>query len=179
MPESAHSDIGELTVSPEKPAHERWCWSAARQGTGIREKHGRCAGAIWRASELASDGPDIRDGGVHHLAETSAKLESRKRCAEMWMRERRDAGPLFLIFVLLAAPTGGYPLSGGAAQKGPATPLLGRGYEAAARSRSRFAIFSIVALLHPVNDWIVFHDCLASSMAAILALRSVSSGLPL
>jgi hypothetical protein len=43
----------------------------------------------------------------------------------------------------------------------------------------RLAIFAIVARLQPVNDWIVFQDCCAPSIWAILALRSMSSGLPL
>ena len=46
-------------------------------------------------------------------------------------------------------------------------------------SASCLAIFAMVARLQPVALWIEFHDCLALSMQAIPALRSVSSGRPL
>lgn len=110
---------------------------------------------------------------IRCLAEKFCKIGIAKA-----MRENIDAGTkgcgssFFDLHPISGPHRGSTPFPGGMATSWDA------GYGAAALSM-RFLIFKIVARLHPVNDWIVFHDCLASSMAAILALRSVSSGRPL
>lgn len=108
------------------------------------------------------------------MAENLLRKILESGCGDVEMRDEifQDGRPE------LAAPGGSTaPLPGDAPEVLPPTALWGKGYDAAALSR--FAILAIVARLHPVNDWIVFHDCLATIIAAILALRSVSSGLPL